>query len=105
MAMTDSELENIAQEMVDLSVAQQFAAELVKNAAIERNRSRCPHCASYHTARYVGVSGAYKCKNCGTFFAENFKHVFPEWARSRKAHFRRWLCLKLNIQAKEVSAQ
>lgn len=98
MAMTDNEIENLAQEMVDHSVAQQIAAELTKQAIRARGRSKCVCCGSFNTKKDKTVKGVHECKDCSTVFGEGFQHKYPKWAQGKKSHFRKFFSLAFNIQ-------
>ncbi len=104
MGMTDRELDNLAEEMAAHSVAQQIARELTKNSIKARNMQKCPHCGSYGTRKHREIEEVFVCSKCSTFFGNDFQYVFPVWAQGKKRHFRKWLCLFLNIRGKEVVA-
>lgn len=96
--MNEQEIEQLAQDMVNHSVAQQVADQIVKDAAISFKKSKCTCCGSRNTYRFKQVEGIWKCKNCASFFGEDYKFVFPTWARAPRAHLRRFFCLRFNIQ-------
>lgn len=96
--MTEQEIENLAQDMVDHSVAQQIATELKREAIRARGRSKCPCCGSYNTKKERSVKKAFECHDCFTVFAEGFQHTYPKWAQGKNANFRKYFSLVFNIQ-------